>query len=385
MHRSFLRVFFSILISWISLACGEVKRDSDPMWDRISQLLRRSHTPVGLLEEDAIPEVAVEYRGEIGLELQGAIELAFDEATPGIGEIGNMVFTPDQSFIFSDAVSRAVHEFSLEDGRYIRSFGRRGQGPGEYGGVDNVWISPDNYVYAYDSLSGRILRYGRQSTYLNYIKMNADVMQGTRNGDLLIQVTHWPNRTVVLKKINPKKEQIKYSVGLSAREYDLTIHNKSWLPYHSTLNRVYYVGATEYMVKEIDVTTGKILRRFGWKPPRFIPLAEKYYTELDNLDEFDKAISSSSILGRMALLDEHYLIVGYFNPQGYKEFVIIYDLKAVDTIPAYSLDDAAIELVMWESTALATYQDCLYLYKTPSVEKGETSNGRLECYALSLP
>ena len=148
------------------------------MWNRINQLFRRSRTPVGLLDEDAIPEVPVEYRGEIGLELQGAIELAFDEATPGIGTINRMVFTPDQSFIFSDGISREVHEFNLEDGRYIRSFGRRGRGPGEYGAASDVWISPDNHVYVYDTLSGRILCYNRQGTYLNNIKMNALVMWG---------------------------------------------------------------------------------------------------------------------------------------------------------------------------------------------------------------
>ena len=365
------------------------------MWNRISQLFRRSRTPVGLLDEDAILEVAVEYRGEIGLELQGAIELAFDEATPGIGSIYRMVFTPDQSFIFSDYISKEVYEFSLEDGRYIRSFGRRGQGLGEYGGIYYVWLSPDNHVYAYDAKSGRILCYDRRGVYLNNKKMDALVgvkaMQGTQNGDLLIVASHWHDKTIFFQKINPKNWQIKYSVGLSARKYDLTIHRVSWLSYHSTLNRAYHVGAAEYMVQEIDVATGKILRRFGWKPPEFIPLAEKYYTEfknsLDEFDEalFDEALSSSSKLARMALLDERYLIAGYYNPQDYKEFVIIYDLAEADIIPAYSLDDAAVDLVIWKSRALATYQDFLYLYKTPSAEEGETSNGRLERYALSLP
>ena len=359
------------------------------MWNRISQLFRHSRTPVGLLDEDAIPEVAVEYRGEIRLELQGAIELAFDETTPGIGSIYRMVFTPDQSFIFSEYISKEVHEFSLEDGRYIRSFGRLGQGPGEYGGVYDVWLSPDNHVYAYDAQTGRILCYDRQGAYLNNKKMDALVgvkaMQGTQNGDLLIVASHWHDKTIFFQKINPKNWQIKYSVGLSARKYDLTIRRVSWLPYHSTLNRAYHVGATEYMVKEIDVATGKILRRFGWKPPEFIPLAEKYYTDLDDMALFDEALSSSSRLSRMALLDERYLIVGYYNPQGYEEFVIIYDLTAVDIIPAYSLDDAAVDLVIWKSRALATYQDFLYLYKTPPAEKSETSNGRLERYTLSLP
>ncbi len=385
MHRGFLRVFFPILISGISLACGEFNGESDSMWNRISQLFRRSRTPVGLLDEDAIPEVAVEYRGEIGLELQGAIELAFDEATPGIGSIYRMVFTPDQSFIFSDGISKEVHEFSLEDGRYIRSFGHRGQGPGEYGSPRDVWLSPDNHVYAYDASSGRILFYDRQGTYLNNIKMDAKAMQGTRDNDLLLVVSHLPDKIIFFQKINSKNGQIKYSVGLSARKYDLTVHNQSSLPYHSTLNRAYYVGATEYMVKEIDLVTGKIIRRFGWKPPEFIPLAEKYYTEFNSFDELAEAISSSSILARMVLLAERYLIVGYYNPQGYEESVIIYDITATDIIPAYPLDDAAAELVIRKSRALATYQDCLYLYKPPSAEKGETSNGRLERYALSLP
>lgn len=105
-------------------------------------------------------------------------------------------------------------------------------------------------------------------------------MQGTPNGDLLIVAGHWRDKAIFFQKINPKNWQVKYSVGLSARKYDLT---------------------------------------------------------------------------------------------------------AVDIIPAYSLDDATADLVTQKSRALATYQDFLYLYKTPSAEKGETSNGRLERYALSLP
>ncbi len=105
-----------------------------------------------------------------------------------------------------------------------------------------------------------LLCYDRQGVYLNNVKMNALVMRGTPNGDLLIVVDHWSNKTVFFQKVNPKNGQIKYSVGLSTREFDLTVHNQVWLPYHSTLNRAYYVGAMEYMIKEIDVTTRKILR-----------------------------------------------------------------------------------------------------------------------------
>ena len=40
-------------------------------------------------------------------------------------------------------------------------------------------------------------------------------------------------------------------------------HSELKFLYHSTLNRAYYVGEAEYMVKEIDVATGKILRRIS--------------------------------------------------------------------------------------------------------------------------
>ena len=46
------------------------------------------------LDESSIPQVPVEYAGEMGLELKRTVELVFDEAAPGIGRIGWMGITP---------------------------------------------------------------------------------------------------------------------------------------------------------------------------------------------------------------------------------------------------------------------------------------------------
>ena len=115
--NNILLFFRAILVAWVIAGYGGVK----------------SVAAQEQLDESSIPKVPVEYVGEMGLELKRTVELAFDEAVPGIGRIGWMGITPDSSLLLTDLISRRAHEFSLNDGQYIRSFGRTGKGPGEYG------------------------------------------------------------------------------------------------------------------------------------------------------------------------------------------------------------------------------------------------------------
>ena len=59
------------------------------------------------MDEESIPEMPMEYAGEIGLELQDKIELVFDEETPGIGEVQWMGITPEGTLLLTDDIARS--------------------------------------------------------------------------------------------------------------------------------------------------------------------------------------------------------------------------------------------------------------------------------------
>lgn len=368
-----LRISFLTMITWKLLSCSEFNGGSESMGPYADRL-----------DKDSMPEVPVEYLGEIGLELQSTIELTFHEQTPGIGRVDRLIVTSDQSCIFSDNISGEVHEFSLEDGSYIRSFGHHGRGPGEYGRASNIWMSPDDYVFVHDGVSAQILRYDRQGTYLDKTRTVANNIQAVQDGDLLLVEDDWLDRTLSLKKLNPETGQVRYNVRLSTRKNDIGVHARAHLSYHSALNYVYYLGLKDYMIKEIDVTTGKVLRRFGWKAPKFVPFPEKYYTaDFDHHENITEALMSSSNVHLMALLDEQYLIVCH---TGHEDdfFGIVYDLTATDIITAYSFDRAAVEALFYIGN-LSSYKEHLYLHRTPSMETSEVSNGWIELYVLLIP
>ncbi len=380
-HHSLIQLSLLILISCILMACNEFGGNLALMWDRIRQILRIAHSQVDLLDEHSIPEIPVEYRGRISLELKGTIELAFEENTPGVGSVDRLIFTSDQSFILSDVISGEVHEFGLEDGHYIRSFGRRGRGPGEYGKVSDIWICPNGYVYAHDHIFAQVFRYNRQGVYIGKLNTRRAIsILADQDCNMLIVSSRLPDHIVEFKKVNPENGQVQYNVGLSTKKNDINVYAIGRLVYHRTLNHLYHFDSTGYSIKEIDVSTGKVLGRFGWRASEFVPLDQKY--NIDDIEQVSKVLSSCSRLNKASLLNERYLIVCYAIPSGL--FGAVYDIIASDVIPVYSFDEKAVKFIL-EATELATHKNYLYLYKTPTMEKANVSNGQLDYYTLSLP
>ena len=382
-----LLIFFSMMVTnGMSIACSDVEEVTDIMWSRISQWYRTAR--IGELDERNIPETPVEYAGEIGLELKGKVELALGENTPGIGGIlmGRAVITPDSSLIFIDRVSARVHEFSIQDGNYIRSFGRRGEGLGEYRKALFIALGPEGYVYVCDSI-GQVVRYDRQGHYIDKSaelyasggSLSAGLLMGP-NGDLLSLFIDQGTKVVRLQRIDKTNWKVKYEIPLSTGKYSLItdrLFPSVWARYDSTLDRLYYLGVNEYKIKEIDASTGKVLRQFGWQPPGFVPMPDKYRNVKHGIyEEVSELIRSISLVMVLNVLGSKYLYIHYYGLRNIdKAYRIIYDIEATDTFKVYSLD-RSIGLV-------ATSQDRLYLYRSPSEEAYDNSNGTVEIYAFS--
>ena len=405
-----------MLLAWVMAGCDEVKLGVTYVRGFISEYVHSAF--VEELDEKQIPQVPVEYAGEVGVDLKRTVELAFDEETPGIGRIEWMGITPDNALLLTDQVSGEAHEFSLNDGHHIRSFGRRGKGPGEYGRAQEMAMDSRGDIYIRDARYARLLHYNRQGQYLD------DKMRWIGGADLLV------DRDDALLLLEEKRGgflQIRKILGLNGKvEYPLSLFRKkdrfitsimkypAQVCYNATLDRVYYLEANDYMVKEVDVGTGKILRQFGAlvprydvftlekrPPPDFRFLPEKYHDlrSGSNRTGTTEIMSQISRANSMTLIEDRYLLISHLFPN--TNDWTLYDLASSEpsgVIKAYSLDASAYKslngtrydsqgAVTTESSIdnrISSWQNRLYIFKPVLEERAESSNGTVEIYELSF-
>lgn len=90
--------------------------------------------------------------------LEGAAELQF-------GRIEDFAAQPDGGFVIYEGTAPALRQFG-PDGRYIRTLGRVGGGPGEYGDNAGLGVTHNGTILQYDVQNSRINRYAPDGTYL---------------------------------------------------------------------------------------------------------------------------------------------------------------------------------------------------------------------------
>ena len=402
-----LLFFRAMLITWVIAGYGGVK----------------SVAAQEQLDESSIPKVPVEYAGEMGLELKRTVELAFDEAVPGIGRIRWMGITPDGSLLLTDRISRRAHEFSLNDGQYIRSFGRTGKGPGEYGGAEAMAMDSKGDVYIMDPIYGQLLRYNRQGQYLDD-KMGWTGGIGlliSRDDALITMESKHGGSIMQIHRITGLNRAAEYTIPLSSKEDQIIscrLRNPSQLCYNTMQDRLYYLEANDYMVKEIDASTGDVLRQFGTLVPIYnVFTLEKKALDFKFLPKEYHGLHCGSIdrhvvfavmneidrVTSMTLIQDRYLLVSHMSPEKTLESPegwTLYDLDpsaSLESIRAYSLSGTAYQslngiknsqdIVVRASSVkgkIASWESQLYVYKPPLVEEAAESNGTVEVYALSL-
>ncbi len=302
----------TILIAWMIAGCGEVKSVAAYLWSQLSEYYHIAQLED--LEEASIPQVQVEYAGEIGLELKRTVELIFDENTPGIGRVNWIGITPDSSLLLTDGTAQQAHEFNLRDGSYIRPFGRKGRGPGEYTYAENMTVDPKGQIYLFDG--HQVLRYDRQGHYLDMAEFigGSRVLAG-RDGELFFLGVNMGN-IMELQRRDPVTWEMVYRIPLSTERQSFVSRRMRGIAqvcYSTALHRLYYLGPNDYMVKEIDATTGEITRQFGRRPKEFVPLPESYH-DIGRGSFEDMQQLQISTIGSMTLLKDQYLVISYDYP-----------------------------------------------------------------------
>ena len=364
------------------------------LWDEVKEWYVSFQ--LGEVDEANIFQVPVEYVGEVGLNYLGNIELDFGEDTPGIGLIYDMGFSPEGTLLISDMVGKQALEFSSTNGQYIRSFGRTGRGPGEYGSPYKVAVDPQGQVYVLDAIFGQILRYNRQGQYLDKMQLfkSRRLLTG-RGGEVFLLQTN-PMHIMEVQRLDPATSDRVYRTPVSTdnqRFISFRLGSSAHLCYSPARHRLYYLGPNDYLVKEINADTGNISHQFGMRPEGFIPLPERYHSiwrgSSADMEEFFRQRKDGSFAGtitavnHMILIEDQYLLVHHVHPGTFTDSWVLYGLTGSAGIEGYYFDELALEYLK-PFGKIAAWQDRLYIWRKPAAEVAEMSNGTVEIYELSF-
>ena len=92
-----------------------------------------------------------------------AVGVAEGDAHYQFGIVGDAVRLGDGTLVVSDAQANELRVFDAT-GRWVRTLGRQGSGPGEFSGLWSLFLLPGDSVAAYDGLAGRVTVFAPSGT-----------------------------------------------------------------------------------------------------------------------------------------------------------------------------------------------------------------------------
>ena len=347
----------------------------------------------GIVDEERIPERPLRSAGKVALELQQTIELVSDKDMPEIRRVDWMGISPEGTLLVTDFESHRAHEINYRDNRYIRSFGRTGNGPGEHSSAYNMSIDPKGRVYLVDGVRGQILRYDRKGQYLDRAEsIGATKIHAGRKGEVFSLRVNPTSLIMELQRRDPATWGVLGSTPLPNQNQSVVsirMPKFARLCYNASLQVFYYLNPNDYMVKEIDAVTGEVTARFGRRPNGYVALPDRYHDiERGTFDEVKQL--EISLVGSMTLIRDQYLLVSYDHPVSRTWEWVMYMINPSGSLDVFDLDDVTSGLLQpfshdgVDMGAITAAQEFLYIWRPPRRQVADRSIGTIEKYAVML-
>lgn len=251
----------------------------------------------------AIPLHQVVKNAEKGLWTHSKKILVHDEIVIGkeIGEesemfgyVRDLVIDPADNIYVIDSYEHNISVYN-SNGKFLREFGREGQGPGEFQTFDGIcWSKKDNNLYIGDRRNHRINRFSPEGKHLGSIKdklFNTSiidicsledgrfVLTGRSMGD---EGTH--NKIIIT--------DFEFNKVLAELSEDFPSHNvgMKWAPPFSDVGitpgaRLFYTSPSEYKIVLLDIAFHKKLEVYKSHPRMFIPqYVQGFYADFNRLE-----------------------------------------------------------------------------------------------------
>jgi hypothetical protein len=151
-------LIFSIIIllfaTIIFISCKQQKSEWKGTVEEVDRV-----TVVKNPKEPMYGEEIFEIEEELSIgEAEGAEEYMFQDARKVVADNNDRIFISD----FRSVHIRVFDKF----GNYVTTIGRKGQGPGEFGQVTNIQITPENELLVHDRYTRRLSYFSLDGDYL---------------------------------------------------------------------------------------------------------------------------------------------------------------------------------------------------------------------------
>jgi len=116
----------------------------------------------------------------------------------------------DRGYIYALDVREMHIKVYNDEGKYVRTIGRAGQGPGDIQGPRNVYITAQNEVMVPDSMNNRLTFFSMEGEFIRSITTTPIVLSETiidSKGDII-------GRAIVKEEENPRHELKKFNADL---------------------------------------------------------------------------------------------------------------------------------------------------------------------------
>ena len=273
--KKFLSVFgIIVVLTFISCSSekGDTTRTITPEKSSEENVETISNTSEGLWDEDKT--IKVEEELIIGKE--------YGEEAEMFRYIRGITFDADDNFYVNDSYELVIKIYN-DRGKFIKSFGREGGGPGEFETIDDIhWCRFDNLLYIPDRRNNRINQFSRDGKF-----MLAGMRFGGDFADYRIIVVDHSSENVIA-------------------EYgeDFPIHSvgMEYFPNFSDVGiisgtRLYYSSPSEYKIVLFDknLAKSKIIKKTH--PKMFVPqYVNGFYSDFNGVENMVK-VNGNYIVG----------------------------------------------------------------------------------------
>jgi hypothetical protein len=238
----------------------------------------------------------------------------------------------DRNFWIVDNKSCKIKKYN-QKGELLLSFGRNGQGPGEFVRIGGLEFDRDKrVVYVLDSHLGRFNIFDEKGTYLNSFSISPmRFFKLLSDGNIIaceISVSKSKNELFLLKKYNSKFKPLKsfYSAHRLVMVHQYTF---AYAFFDIDLNdNIYVIQPEDYTIYKYD-SDGKLVNKFSKRGRYYILPPTDFKINKMNKPKMDKWLSSFSKITNLAILKNKKLIlVEFLNDIKEEEYYLdIYDFK----------------------------------------------------------
>jgi DNA-binding beta-propeller fold protein YncE len=132
----------------------------------------------------------------------------------------SVALDPDGNLYVADMLNYRIEVFDA-DGKFIRAFGKHGDGPGYFAMPKGVAIDSDGHVWVTDSIQGRVQLFSQEGDLLMWLGGQQGVLPGTFSGLQYVMFDSKMNRVFTSEVYPGRVQEFRYITQEEARkEFD---------------------------------------------------------------------------------------------------------------------------------------------------------------------